>query len=178
MHLEDQEFPKRCGHLAGKAIVPANEMVEKIRAAIAARTDPDFLILARTDARAVEGFDSAVTRAKQYLEAGADGIFPEALESPDEFARFAGEVPAPTMANMTEFGKSELLGVKPLAEMGYRMVIFPQTAFRVANRAMEQVLRDLKQAGTQIDWLDRMQTRQQLYDALKYDPNASLWTGE
>jgi len=178
MHLEDQEFPKRCGHLSGKAIVPASEMVEKIRAAVIAKTDPDFLILARTDARAVEGFDAAVNRAKQYLEAGADGIFPEALESPDEFARFAREVPALLMANMTEFGKGQLLSVKQLAEMGYRMVIFPQTAFRVANRAMEEVLRNLKQAGTQIDWLERMQTRQQLYDALKYDPNSTMWTGE
>jgi methylisocitrate lyase len=178
MHLEDQEFPKRCGHLAGKTIVPANEMIEKIRAAVAARTDPDFMILARTDARAVEGFDVAVNRAKQYLAAGADGIFPEALESPDEFARFAREVAAPLLANMTEFGKGQLLSVTQLAEMGYRMVIFPQTAFRVANRAMEEVLRDLKQKGTQTDWLDRMQTRQQLYDLLKYDPNAPFWTGE
>jgi methylisocitrate lyase len=178
MHLEDQEFPKRCGHLAGKTIVPANEMIEKIRAAVAARTDPDFMILARTDARAVEGYDSAVNRAKQYLAAGADAIFPEALESPDEFARIAREVAAPLLANMTEFGKGQLLSVTQLAEMGYRMVIFPQTAFRVANRAMEEVLRGLKQKGTQTDWLDRMQTRQQLYDLLKYDPNAPFWTGE
>ena len=175
MHLEDQEFPKRCGHLAGKAIVHLSEMVEKIQAAVAARTDPDFLILARTDSSAVEGFDGAVLRAQTYLEAGADGIFPEALESPDEFARFAKEVNAPLLANMTEFGKGQLLSVTQLADMGYRMVIFPQTAFRVANRAMAESLRDLKAKGTQADWLDRMQTRQELYDILRYDPGATRW---
>jgi methylisocitrate lyase len=175
MHLEDQEFPKRCGHLAGKTIIHVSEMVEKIRAAVAARTDRDFLILARTDARSVEGFESAVLRAQTYLEAGADGIFPEALESPEEFARFAQEVKAPLLANMTEFGKGQLLSVARLAEMGYRMVIFPQTAFRVANCAMAEVLRDLMVKGTQQEWLDRMQTRQQLYEILRYDPNATRW---
>ena len=177
MHLEDQEFPKRCGHLSGKAVVPLSEMVEKIRAAVAARTDRDFLILARTDSRAVEGFDGAVLRAQTYLEAGADGIFPEALESPDEFARFAKEVNAPLLANMTEFGKGQLLNVTQLADMGYRMVIFPQTVFRVANRAMAECLRDLKAKGTQTNWLDRMQTRSELYEILGYDPNATRWPG-
>src|SRR5688572_19817800 len=175
MHLEDQEFPKRCGHLAGKSVVPLSEMVEKIRAAVAARTDADFLILARTDSRAVEGFDGALLRANTYLEAGADGIFPEALESPDEFARFAKEVNAPLLANMTEFGKGQLLGVQQLADLGYRMVIFPQTAFRVANRAMAECLRDLKAKGTQTDWLGRMQTRDELYEILRYDPSATRW---
>jgi methylisocitrate lyase len=150
-------------------------MIEKIQSAAAARTDPDFLILARTDSRAVEGFDGAVLRAQTYLEAGADGIFPEALESSDEFARFAKEVNAPLLANMTEFGKGQLLGVEQLADMGYRMVIFPQTAFRVANRAMADCLRDLKAKGTQTDWLDRMQTRKELYGILGYDPNATRW---
>ena len=177
MHLEDQEFPKRCGHLSGKSVVPLSEMVEKIQAAVAARTDRDFLILARTDSRAVEGFDGAVLRARTYLDAGADGIFPEALESPDEFARFAKEVNAPLLANMTEFGRGQLLSVKQLADMGYRMVIFPQTAFRVANRAMAECLRDVKQKGTQTDWLDRMQTRDELYEILRYDPNATRWPG-
>lgn len=177
MHLEDQEFPKRCGHLAGKTIIPVNEMAEKIQAAVAARTDRDFVILARTDARGVEGLDQAVERARKYLEAGADGIFPEALESPDEFRRFAQEIKAPLLANMTEFGKSQLLSVQELAQMGYRMVIFPQTAFRVANCAMEQCLRDLKQAGTQRGLLDRMQTRQELYDILGYDPGSTRWPG-
>jgi len=178
MHLEDQEFPKRCGHLAGKSIVPASEMVEKIRSAVAARTDRDFVILARTDSRAVEGFEGAVKRARQYLDAGADGIFPEALESPDEFARFAREISAPLLANMTEFGKGQLLSVKQLADMGYRMVIFPQTAFRVANKAMAEALARLKEAGTQTQFLDRMQSRDELYSVLKYDPRASVWSQE
>ena len=117
-------------------------------------------------------------RAKQYLAAGADGIFPEALESSDEFARFAREVNAPLLANMTEFGTAQLLSVKQLAEMGYRMVIFPQTAFRVANSAMAEMLRDLKSAGTQRDWLPRMQTRKELYETLQYDPSAELWKAD
>jgi methylisocitrate lyase len=175
IHLEDQEFPKRCGHLSGKSVIPHGEMIEKIRAAVSARTDRNFLILARTDARSVEGLDRAVERAHQYLEAGADGIFPEALESPEEFAHFSREVQAPLLANMTEFGKGALLSVGELSAMGYRMVIFPQTAFRVANRAMEQCLRDLRSRGTQSDWLDRMQTRNELYQLLGYDPLADRW---
>jgi methylisocitrate lyase len=170
MHLEDQEFPKRCGHLEGKSLVSVEEMVEKIRAAVGARRDRDFVIIARTDARAVEGFDAAVERAKAYLKAGADGIFPEALQTRGEFREFAKLVDAPLMANMTEFGRSPLLGVKDLAALGYRIVIFPQTAFRVAMGASEKMLRDLKRRGTQKAWLDRMQTRQDLYDLLGYDP--------
>ncbi len=175
MHLEDQEFPKRCGHLSGKTIIPVSEMCEKIQAAVAARSDPDFLILARTDARAVEGVDAALERARNYLEAGADGIFPEALESTDEFRHFAQQIQAPLLANMTEFGKGRLLSVQELTQMGYRMVIFPQTAFRVANRAIEQCLKDLKDQGTQFDWLDRMQTRQELYEIIGYDPGSTRW---
>jgi methylisocitrate lyase len=171
MHLEDQQFPKRCGHLEGKTLVPAKEMAEKIRAAVAARSDPDFVIVARTDARAVEGMEAGVARAKLYLEAGADAIFPEALQTRREFREFARQVDAPLMANMTEFGRSPLLTVKELAAMGYRIVIFPQTAFRVAMKAQEECLRDLKRRGSQKDWLDRMQTRQELYDLLGYDPN-------
>ena len=175
LHLEDQEFPKRCGHLSGKAVVPRNEMVEKIRAAVGARRDPDFLIIARTDSRAVEGFDAAVDRANAYLDAGADAIFPEALESPEEFAAFARRVPAPLMANMTEFGKSQLLPLADLAKMGYRMVIYPQTALRVMMRSAEACLKDLLSTGTQTGWLDRMQTRQELYALLDYDPAADVW---
>jgi len=171
MHLEDQEFPKRCGHLTGKALVPVEEMSEKISVAVRARRDKDFLIVARTDARAVEGFDSAMQRAKGYLEAGADAIFPEALQTAKEFRDFARKVRAPLMANMTEFGRSPLLSVRELAELGYRMVIFPQTAFRVSMHAAESCLRDLKRRGTQKAWLKRMQTRQQLYKLLDYDPS-------
>jgi methylisocitrate lyase len=169
LHLEDQEFPKRCGHLAGKTLVTMDEMAEKIRAAVSARRDQDFFIVARTDARAVEGLESAVQRAKRYLEAGADAIFPEALQSPKEFREFARRLDAPLMANMTEFGRSPLLSVRQLAEIGYRIVIFPQTAFRVSMHAAETCLRDLKRRGTQKSWLPRMQTRDALYKLLNYD---------
>jgi methylisocitrate lyase len=172
MHLEDQEFPKRCGHLAGKTLVSVEEMTEKLRAAVRARQDKDFLIVARTDARAVEGFDAALRRAESYLKAGADAIFPEALESPKEFREFARRVRAPLLANMTEFGRSPLLSARQLAAMGYRMVIFPLTAFRVSMKSAEDCLHDLKRRGTQRGWQERMQTRQELYDLLKYDPRA------
>jgi methylisocitrate lyase len=175
LHIEDQVFPKRCGHLGGKELVAAREMAQKIRAAVRARRDGDFLIIARTDARAVEGFDAAVERARLYLEAGADAIFPEALETKAEFRKFAREVPAPLMANMTEFGKSPLLTVRQLESMGYRMVIFPMTAFRVAMKAAEQCLADLRRRGTQRGWQARMQTRAELYDLLDYDPSLAHW---
>jgi methylisocitrate lyase len=170
-HIEDQEFPKRCGHLAGKSLVTIEDMNEKIAAAAAAKRDKDFLLIARTDARAVESFAKAVERANSYLAAGADAIFPEALQTEDEFRDFAKEVRAPLLANMTEFGKSPLLSLGRLAELGYRMVIFPQTAFRVSMFAAGQMLRDLKTSGTQEGWLDRMQTRKELYELLGYEPN-------
>jgi methylisocitrate lyase len=176
-HIEDQEFPKRCGHLAGKTIVDLEMMVERIKAAVAARGDKDFLIIARTDARAVEGFDRAVERAGEYLAAGADAIFPEALQSAEEFRDFAKEIDLPLMANMTEFGKSPLLTFEQLADFGYRMVIFPQSAFRVSMRATEKFFKAIKKSGTQNDWLDQMQTRQELYDLLDYDPAAEEWKG-
>ena len=176
-HIEDQEFPKRCGHLAGKEIVPVEEMVGKIKAAVAARNDPDFMIIARTDARAVEDFNRVVERAGEYLAAGADAIFPEALQSADEFGDFAKKIDLPLLANMTEFGKSPLLTFEQLADFGYRMVIFPQSVFRVSMKASEQFLRALKKSGTQADWIDKMQTRQELYELLDYDPSASEWQG-
>jgi methylisocitrate lyase len=174
-HIEDQEFPKRCGHLAGKSIVDIEEMAEKIQAAVAARRDSDFMIIARTDARAVEDFDRALDRAQRYVESGADAIFPEALRSEQEFRDFAGNIDVPLLANMTEFGKSPLLSFQDLAGFGYRMVIFPQSAFRVSMKASEEFLRALKQSGTQKEWVDRMQTRQELYKLLDYDPNAEKW---
>src|SRR4030095_6512480 len=163
-HIEDQEFPKRCGHLAGKDLVDVDEMVGKIRAALEARRDPDFLIVARADGRSVEDFDSTVKRARSYVGAGADAIFPEALQSADEFRDFAGEIDLPLLANMTEFGKSPLLRFEQLADFAYRMVIFPQSAFRVSMKASERFFAALRQTGTQSDWLDKMQTRQELYE--------------
>jgi methylisocitrate lyase len=176
-HIEDQEFPKRCGHLAGKTIVDLEEMVAKIKAAVNARRNPDFMIIARTDARAVEDFDRAVERGSEYLAAGADAIFPEALQSRDEFRDFAAEIKLPLMANMTEFGKSPLLSFQELSDLGYRMVIFPQSAFRVSMKASEEFLRALKKSGAQKDWLDKMQTREELYQLLQYDPAAENWVG-
>jgi methylisocitrate lyase len=177
LHLEDQVFPKRCGHLAGKQIVPVEDMTAKIAAAVRTRRDKDFLIVARTDARAGEGFDAAVRRAQSYLKAGADAIFPEALESTREFREFARRVRAPLLANMTEFGRSPLLTVGQLAAMGYRMVIFPLAAFRVSMKAAEACLRELKRRGSQRAWLGRMQTREELYQLLDYDPGAETWEG-
>lgn len=169
LHLEDQEFPKRCGHLSGKSLVPQSEFVEKIAAASAARRDRDFFIIARTDARGVTDYDDAVARASAYLKAGADAIFPEALEGREEFARFARDVRAPLLANMTEFGKTPYLSVDEFAAMGYRMVIFPVTLMRMAMKAVEHALIELRRHGTQKALLDRMQTRQELYDLLGYD---------
>src|SRR5260370_33548339 len=170
--IEDQEFPKRCGHLSGKSIVDLEEMTGKIEAAVAARRDPDFLIIARTDARALEDFKGAVRRGQKYVEAGADAIFPEALQSAEEVRDFAQEIKAPLLANMTEFGKSPLLSFDELAGYGYRMIIYPMSAFRVSMKASEEFLRDLRKRGTQSDWIDKMQTRKELYELLDYDPAA------
>jgi methylisocitrate lyase len=168
IHLEDQEMPKRCGHLSGKSLVRPEAMAAKVRAAVAARRDPDFVVIARTDARGVEGFDAAVRRAELYLAAGADAIFPEALETPEEFATFAERVKAPLLANMTEFGRSPNLDAATLGAMGYRLILFPLTAFRVAMKAAEEALADLKANGHQKSSLPRMQTRAELYDLLGY----------
>src|SRR5437763_5607721 len=177
-HIEDQEFPKRCGHLAGKSLVDVDEMAERIKAAVRARRDQDFFIIARTDAHAVEDFGRTVERARSYVEAGADGIFPEALQRADEFKAFAREVKAPLLANMTEFGKSPLLSFRELSDFGYRMVIFPQSAFRVSMKASDEFLRDLKRRGTQSGWIEKMQTREQLYELFDYDPAAETWKGD
>ena len=168
VHLEDQEMPKRCGHLSGKHLVAPEAMAAKVRAAVAARRDPDFVILARTDARGVNGFDDAVRRAKLYRDAGADGIFPEALETADEFAAFARQVGGVLLANMTEFGRSPALDVATLGAMGYRLVLFPLTAFRVAMKAAEDTLAFLHRDGHQRASLPQMLTRAELYDRLGY----------
>jgi methylisocitrate lyase len=169
IQLEDQVLPKRCGHLSGKTLVETEAMCAKLRAAVGARADGDTVIIARTDARASEGYDAAVERAMRYLDAGADWIFPEALTTRDEFAAFADAVDAPLMANMTEFGKSPLLEFNELAEIGYKVVIYPVTLLRVAMKAMESTLTILADEGTQKDLLDLMQTRQELYDLIDYE---------
>lgn len=168
IHLEDQVMPKRCGHLSGKHLVAPEEMGAKVRAAVAARRDPDFVIIARTDARGVTDLDDAIRRARLYLDAGADAIFPEALQTAEEFREFAKAVPAPLLANMTEFGKGPSLDLAVLAEMGYRMALYPVTAFRSALRAAQQTLADLKAKGHQRDRLAGMLTRAELYDLLDY----------
>src|SRR5437762_13630673 len=176
-HIEDQEFPKRCGHVTGKSLVDVEEMTERIKAAVGARRDPNFMVIARTDARAVEDFDRTVDRAQRYIKAGADAIFPEALQSEEEFRDFASEIDVPLLANMTEFGKSPLLSFEDLVGLGYRMVIFPQSAFRVSMKASGEFLRALKKSGTQKEWLDEMQTREELYKLVDYDPTAEKWLG-
>ncbi|HWE39208.1 MAG TPA: methylisocitrate lyase [Isosphaeraceae bacterium] len=168
LHIEDQVLPKRCGHLSGKAVIAADAMAAKVRAAVLARRDPAFVIVARTDARSVEGFDSAVARARLYAAAGADLIFPEALETLDEFAAFARAVDAPLLANMTEFGRGPLLDLDTLAGLGYRAALYPLTAFRAAMKAAEDVLIQLRDTGSQRGALDRMQSRAELYDLLGY----------
>ena len=174
VQLEDQENPKKCGHLSGKRLIPSQEMVGKIQAATEARRDEDFLVVARTDARGVEGLEAAVQRAQAYVEAGADAIFPEALESAEEFRTFAKQLAkqgakVPLVANMTEFGKTPYLSSSEFEDLGYRLVLFPVTALRVTTKAVEQALRELKDHGSQRDLLGHMHTRQQLYELLQYE---------
>lgn len=168
IQIEDQVMPKKCGHLSGKEVVPVEEMVKKIVMAVNSRRSDDFLIIARTDARGVTGVDDAIERARIYVEAGADIIFPEALESAEEFRRFAREVRAPLMANMTEFGKSPLLSVKELGDMGYRLVIFPATTFRASMMASKRILEIIRDKGTQKDHLDLLMSRGEFYSLINY----------
>lgn len=167
-HLEDQVNPKRCGHLDGKAVVPIAEMVKRLRAAVAARRDPNFVICARTDAAGIEGLSAAIDRARAYADAGADLIFTEALTSPADFEQFRAALDIPLLANMTEFGKSPLLSVGQLADIGYNVVIYPVTTLRLAMFAVEDGLREIDAAGTQSRLLDCMQSRSRLYELLRY----------
>ena len=169
IQIEDQNLPKRCGHLSGKSLVSVEEMEQKIRAAASARRDPEFVVVARTDARGVEGFEAAVGRARRYLEAGANVIFPEALESRKEFADFRRAIQAPLLANMTEFGRSPLLSVAELNEIGYRIALFPVTTLRTAMKAAERALGEIHRSGSQGGVLDSMQSRGELYDLLGYE---------
>lgn len=173
MQIEDQETAKKCGHLSGKSLVPVGDMAAKIEAAVHAKRDRDFVIIARTDARSVEGLEAAVQRAATYAEAGADALFPEALESAEEFRIFAREiqkrgVTVPLIANMTEFGKTPLLSVAEFERLGYRGVLFPVTGLRTALQAVDRLLAELKLFGTQKDWLHHMMTRRELYSLLRY----------
>lgn len=170
IQMEDQkQATKRCGHLAGKEVISARQMAAKIKAACDARKNKDFLIIARTDARSVNGFDDAVKRAEMYLDAGADVIFPEALILKNEFREFAKRADMPLMANMTEFGKTPYITVTEFQDMGYSIVIFPMTAFRIGMKAMEKALLELKKKGTQKGLLKHMQTREELYKLIKYN---------
>jgi len=173
-HFEDQVNPKRCGHLDHKGIVPAADMIKKIRAALAARRDQNFLIIARTDARASEGLGGAIERAKAYAGAGADMIFPEALADESEFEQFRQAVSVPLLANMTEFGKSKLLTAQQLSSLGFNLVIYPVTTLRLAMKAVEDGLRVIKSEGTQASLIDRMQTRADLYKLIQYEDYAQF----
>ena len=168
IQLEDQQFLNRCGHLAGKSLVEPEAMCAKLRAAAEAKVDPDLIILARTDARGVTDIGDAIERAQRYLDAGADWIFPEALQSKAEFEEFARAIDAPLVANMTEFGKSPLLTLDELADLGYSAVLYPVTLLRISMKACEAALNLLAADGTQSDILDLMQTREELYDLLEY----------
>ena len=169
IHLEDQLHPKRCGHLDGKSLVPTEEMVAKLRAAGEARRDPAFVVCARTDARGVEGLDRSIERARAYVDAGADAVFPEGLASEGEFEAFREALPGvPLLANMTEFGKTPLIPFARFDAMGYQMVIFPMTGFRAALKALDETYARLLEEGTQANLLDRMRTRKELYARIGY----------
>ncbi|PAT05085.1 methylisocitrate lyase [Corynebacterium hadale] len=169
LHLEDQVNPKRCGHLDGKEVVPRDLMVRRITAAVRERQDDNFVICARTDAAGIEGIDEAIERAKAYADAGADLIFTEALYSEEDFAKFREAVDTPLLANMTEFGKTELLSADTLENLGYNAVIWPVTTFRIAMGQTEAMLRDIADTGIQTPWLDKMQHRSRLYELVRYD---------
>jgi methylisocitrate lyase len=168
MHIEDQQAAKRCGHRPNKALVSTAEMVDRIRAAVDARTDDSFFIMARTDAVASEGVEASIERCQRYIEAGADGIFAEAIADADQYRDFTSSIAAPVLANMTEFGKSPLLSTEQLQYVGVSMALYPLTAFRAMNAAAIEVYQTLRSSGTQISLLEKMQTREQLYQTLRY----------
>jgi methylisocitrate lyase len=169
MHIEDQVGAKRCGHRPNKEIVPRDEMADRIKAAVDARTDPDFVIMARTDALAGEGLDAAIERAVMYVEAGADMIFPEAITELGMYRKFAAAVQVPILANITEFGATPMFTVQELAGADVSLALYPLTAFRAMNKAALDVYRAVRRDGTQKSVLDTMQTRAELYDYLGYN---------
>ncbi len=168
MHLEDQVQSKRCGHRPGKALVNTGEMVDRVKAAVDARVDERFVVMARTDAHAVEGQAAAIERAARYVEAGADMIFAEALTTLDEYRQFTSALGVPVLANITEFGKTPLFTVDELRSAGVRLVLYPLSAFRAMSRAAEQTYATIRRDGTQRAALEGMQTRAELYDVLGY----------
>ena len=168
VHMEDQVAQKRCGHRPNKEIVPLEEMVDRIRAAVDARTDSDFFIMARTDSFAQEGLESAITRAKAYVASGADGIFAEAIKTEAHYRAFAEALDVPILANITEFGQTELWNKKVLGEWGAAMVLYPLSAFRAMNKAAENVYSAILVQGDQTSVVDQLQTRMELYDYLNY----------
>lgn len=168
IHMEDQELPKKCGHLSGKKIIPEEDMAKKIKIAAETKKDENFMIIARTDSRAVEGLDGAIRRGKLYIEAGADAVFPEALESIEEFKLYAKQVRVPLLANMTEFGKSPLLSASELGKIGYKIIIFPLTAFRASLLAMGDAYKSIDDNGTQRGILDQLMTREKFYELIRY----------
>lgn len=170
LHVEDQIFPKRCGHLDGKELVPAEEFAEKITEMVAARRSPEFMIIARTDARHVTGIEDAIDRANRYRAAGAEAIFPEGLQTEAEFEAFAEGSPGLLLANMTEFGKTPIIPADRFGELGYRMVIYPLSMMRLAMGEVVRGLSELRRAGSVEPMLDRMQSRQELYELLGYTP--------
>jgi len=168
MHIEDQVAAKRCGHRPGKALVSCDEMVDRIRAAVDARSDPEFVIMARTDAVASEGLEAAIERACRYREAGADMLFPEALTELEQYRRFAAALDIPVLANLTEFGLTPLFTLEELATAGVGLALYPLSAFRAMSAAALNVYRTIREQGTQLTILDKMQTRAELYDVLGY----------
>ena len=168
VHMEDQVAQKRCGHRPNKAVVSCEEMVDRINAAVDARTDGDFFIMARTDSYAIEGLQASIDRSAAYLEAGADGIFAEAMASLDEYQAYHDALQKPLLANMTEFGMSPLFDTQELAEHGVDMVLYPLTATRAMHKAAEMVYQDVLEKGHQRDMVQHMQTRMELYDYLNY----------
>ena len=168
VHLEDQVAQKRCGHRPNKEIVSCAEMVDRLKAAVDAKTDHDFFILARTDSYAIEGLSGAIDRAGAYIEAGADGIFAEAMAEAEQYQTYKDAIPAPLLANMTEFGMTPLFDKSELSANGVDMVLYPLTALRAMNKAAEAVYRDVLEKGHQRDTVEDMQTRMELYDYLNY----------
>lgn len=168
VHLEDQQQAKRCGHRPGKVLVDVEEMIDRIKAAVDARDDPSFVVMARTDAFGVEGLSAAVERACRYAEAGADMIFAEAMSELDQYRRFTSEVDVPVLANVTEFGRTPLLTVNELGDVGVALVLYPLSAFRAMSAAAQQVYETIRRDGSQQEVLPLMQTREQLYEVLGY----------